>query len=89
MSEIVDLCLALQPVPGLSAAFKVLNHIWETSQNIQSSKERMKTLASCIAELLIALQDALKSGQVTASSIQERIGSLERYENMLGVSIHE
>jgi hypothetical protein len=48
--------------------------------NVQFSKERMKTLATCIAELLIALQEALKSRQVSLRRLQDRIDSLERYE---------
>jgi hypothetical protein len=78
MHEIIDFCLALQPVPGLSAAFKILSHIWETSQSIQNSKMRMKTLSVCVAELLIALHHAVKSGQVAMESLQERVDSLNR-----------
>jgi hypothetical protein len=79
MSEIVDFCLSLQPIPGLSAVFKIFSYIWTSSQNVQSSKERLKTLAICVAELLVALHRALESGQVKLGNLRERIDSLERW----------
>ncbi len=81
MDSVVDFCLSLSlaPVPGLKPLIDLLRGIWDTVQNIQASKARMKNLAVCVAELLVALHEAMEGGVVRMKDAQARIDGLERF----------
>jgi hypothetical protein len=51
--DLIQHCLALTPVPYLATAFSLFRFIWNSVESVQASKEQLRVLSTCIAELLV------------------------------------
>ena len=74
--DVIQHCLALAPVPGLSAAFSVFRYIWTFVQQIQTSKQQLLCLASMIAQLLQTLDHQYRSGRFSEARMSVQLKDL-------------
>jgi hypothetical protein len=77
--DIVQQCLALAPVPYLSTAFSILRFIWSSVQQAQASKEQLRVLATCIAQLLRALDTQYRTNKIVPSTTATALNDLSVY----------
>ena len=77
--DVVQQCLALAPVPYLSTAFSLLRFIWTSVQQAQASKEQLRVLATCIAQLLRALDAQYRSNKIARSATATALDDLFAY----------
>jgi hypothetical protein len=77
--DIVQQCLALAPVPYLSTAFSILGFIWFSVQQAQASKEQLRVLATCIAQLLCALDAQYRTNKMVPSTTAAALNDLSVY----------
>jgi hypothetical protein len=84
--DIVQQCLALAPVPYLSTAFSLLKFIWTSVQQAQASKEQLRVLATCIAQLLRALDYEYRANKMVPSTTATALNDLSMYVPLLTTS---
>jgi hypothetical protein len=77
--DIVQQCLALVPVPCLSTAFSLLSFIWSSVEQVQASKEQLRVLATCIAQLLSALDAQYRTNKIVPSTTATALNDLSLY----------
>jgi hypothetical protein len=77
--DIVQQCLALAPVPYLSTAFSLLRFIWTSVQQVQASKEQLRVLANCIAQLLCTLDAQYRTNKIVPSTTATALNDLSVY----------
>ena len=76
--DIIQHALTLTPVPGLSAAFSVLQYIWTSVQEVQASKQQLHCLTSLIAQLLQTLNSQYRSGHLSEAGTCSQLKDLSR-----------
>jgi len=75
--DIVNLCLAIVPLPYLSRAFTRFRFIWTSVQQAQASQEQLKTLAYALAQLLRALDMQYREGKLLQNKTSEALNDLQ------------
>jgi hypothetical protein len=74
--DAIGQCLAVVPVPGLQVAFNLFKALYNGVENSKASKERLKVLALCVAELLIAVNRQFVERKLLAERTSAAIGGL-------------
>lgn len=77
--DIINICLNIAPVPGLSASFTILKFIASTVQQVQASKLQLVALATSTAQLLDTLNAEYTSGRLSPNKSGEALDNLERW----------
>ena len=77
--DVIQHCLSLAPVPYLSPAFSIFKILWKSIQGVKSSREQLQVLASCISQLLCALEAEFRAGKLVASSAERPLQNLCRW----------
>ncbi|CAA7270611.1 unnamed protein product [Cyclocybe aegerita] len=76
MSNIVQQCLNLQPVPGLSFAFSIFQSIVLHVEEAQASQEQLNSLAQSVAILLQTLNKQFHAGKLGESAASTELADL-------------
>ena len=76
--DTIGACVQLAPVPYLGVAFAIFKSIWSTIDSIRWSKEQLRALAFCIAQLLQTLDRAYRSHRISLRTTSQEIANLER-----------
>jgi hypothetical protein len=74
--DVVQQCLNLVPLPYLSTVFSVLRFIWTSVQEVQASKEQLRVLATCIAQLLRTLDVQYRANKIVLSTTATALSDL-------------
>jgi hypothetical protein len=72
MSDNVQKCLYLTPVPHLKPAFTSFSLIWSLIQQAKASKEQLETFAQSIAELLYTLDNEYRTKRLLIEQMSEK-----------------
>jgi hypothetical protein len=75
--DVISACLALAPVPYLSAAFTTFQFIWDSVQRVQASKEQLRCLAFSVAQLLHTLDGEIRFKRLHPSIVSSGITDLQ------------
>jgi hypothetical protein len=88
--DIIHQCLSLAPVPYLGPAFSALRFIWSSIEQVTASKCQLEALAQSIAQLLKALDEGYRDGQLLENRTSTPLADLRRFVKftMLWVLIH-
>jgi hypothetical protein len=84
--DIIEHCLALTPVPGLSAAFSVFRFIWLTIDKVQVCKQQLIALVHSTAHLLQTLDAQFQGGQLSESKASAPLASLIKFVTIVPFS---
>jgi hypothetical protein len=79
MSDAIQKCLSLTPVPHLEPAFSAFPSIWSIIQQAKASKEQLETLAQSIAELLFTLDNEYRAKRLLKERADRRLAGLSRF----------
>lgn len=77
--DIINHCLSLVPVPGLSAVFSILRIMVSTVQEAQVSRQQLIALAASTAQLMKTLNAEYTSGRLSTNGSVEALKNLERW----------
>jgi citrate lyase beta subunit len=76
--DIVNACLSVVPVPGLSAIFEVFRALWSAIEAIEWSEQQLEALAFSIAQLLRTLNGGIQEGRIDLAYLSPEIANLEK-----------
>lgn len=77
--DLIGQVLSLAPVPYLATAWAALQLIVGTIEQVQASREQLRTLAYSIAQLLKTLNGEYVSGNLEEDKTMAALGSLHRW----------
>lgn len=77
--DIIGQCLALVPVPYLHLSWTVFRFIWTTVQDIQASKEQLRSLSLSIAQLLQTLDAEIRAGRLIPEETSAELDNLRSF----------
>ena len=86
--DIIQHCLSLAPVPYLSPAFAVFKILCKSIQGVKGSREQLRVLASCISQLLYALDTEFRAHGQVASSAAKSLQDLSGCVGLCNVINH-
>lgn len=86
VSDLISVCLSIQPVPGLHFAFTTLTWIVNTTKQVQDSKEQIGTLTLGLAQLMKTVNEQYKQGKLIERDTKTALHSLETYVRSLTFS---
>jgi hypothetical protein len=69
---------SLIPPSHLLSIFTVFKAIWKAIPSVQMNQEQLRTLASCIAELLQTLDQQYRTGKLQENNTSEILDDLDK-----------
>jgi hypothetical protein len=74
--DVIHDCISLVPVPYLATAFSLFKFIWTSVEGAQASKEQLRVLSSCIAQLLVVANKQCSGDQLCEANMVEALDNL-------------